>query len=96
METMFMQNFEGQTKSIMVFLKVAYSKLRRKVETGVDRMTGIELETLQLRRLRTNPMIYACLLSRNTFSPLHDNTNDDSNKECCKKDPCMAFLCFKS
>ena len=24
METMFMQNFGGQTKSIMVFLKVAY------------------------------------------------------------------------
>ena len=25
METMFLQNFGGQTKSIMVFLKVAYS-----------------------------------------------------------------------
>ena len=27
MERMFMQNFGGQTKSIMVFLKVAYSLL---------------------------------------------------------------------
>ena len=29
METMFMQNFGGQTKSIMVFLKVAYSQESR-------------------------------------------------------------------
>ena len=28
METMFMQNFGGQTKSIMVFLKVANEDLR--------------------------------------------------------------------
>ena len=27
METMFMENFGGQAKSIMVFFKVAYSKL---------------------------------------------------------------------
>ena len=29
METMFMQNFGGQTKSIMVFLKVAHLEISR-------------------------------------------------------------------
>ena len=33
----------------------------RKVETDVDRMTGIELATLQLRKPRTNRLSYACL-----------------------------------
>ena len=74
---------------------------QRKVETDVDRMTGIELATLQLERPRANRLIYACLLSRrlllrNNFSTLHDSTNDDSNKERCEKDPCMVFLCLRS
>ena len=33
---------------------------QRKVETDVDRMTGIELATLQLRRPRTNRLSYVC------------------------------------
>ena len=33
---------------------------QRKVETDVDRMTGIELWTLQLRRPRTNRLSYVC------------------------------------
>ena len=35
---------------------------QRKVETDVDRMTGIELATLQLRRPRTNRLSYVCFL----------------------------------
>ena len=35
-------------------------KEQRKVETDVDRMTGIELATLQLRRPRTNRLSYVC------------------------------------
>ena len=33
---------------------------QRKVETDVDRMTGIELATLQLRGPRTNRLSYVC------------------------------------
>ena len=33
---------------------------QRKVETDVDRMTGIELATLRLRRPRTNRLSYVC------------------------------------
>ena len=33
---------------------------QRKVETDVDGMTGIELATLQLRRLSTNQLSYIC------------------------------------
>ena len=33
---------------------------QRKVETDVDRMVGIELETLQLRRPHTNRLSYVC------------------------------------
>ena len=42
METMFMQNFGGKTKSIMVFLKVAYSiHLRRLVrESNEEDISG--------------------------------------------------------
>lgn len=55
-------------------------------------MIGIEQATLQLRRPRANLLDYACLLSRNTFSPLHDSTNDDSDKERCKKN--LAWFSF--
>ena len=37
METMFMQNFGGQTKSIMVFLKVAYSNTTKQNNAALKR-----------------------------------------------------------
>ena len=36
---------------------------QRKVKTDVDRMAGIKLATLQLRRPRTNQLSYVCSLS---------------------------------
>ena len=39
METMFMQNFGGKTKSIMVFFKVAY--LTGKAFSGVGNLTFV-------------------------------------------------------
>ena len=41
------------------FQSYSYTE-QRKVETDVDRMTGIELATFQLRRPRTNRLSYVC------------------------------------
>ena len=38
---------------------------QRKVEKDVDRMTGIELTTFQLRRPRTNRLSYVCIRCNN-------------------------------
>ena len=48
--------------SMLRFMGIqSYSYMeQRKVETDVDRMTGIELWTLQLRRPRTNRLSYVC------------------------------------
>ena len=59
-----------------------YSKLQlqRNVERDVDRMTGIELATLQLRRPRTNRLNYVCC-------DCHQNTDIHQANEasCCRK-----------
>ena len=53
---------------------------QRKVETDVDRMTGIELATLQLRRPRTKRLSYVCC-------DCHENTDLEQGNlgSCCRK-----------
>ena len=51
--------FLRQYSVLWVFKSNSYTE-QSKVETDVDRMTGIELATLQLRRPRTNRLSYIC------------------------------------
>ena len=59
-----MRTFNSLPRSMLRFTGIqSYSYTeQRKVETDVDRMTGIELATLQLRRPRTNRLSYVCFL----------------------------------
>ena len=54
---------------------------QRKFETDVDRMTGIERATLQLRRPRTNRLSYVCFrnllqILKKTYCLCHVNSQD--------------------
>ena len=60
---------------------------QRNVEREVDRTTGIELATLQLRRQRTNRLSYVCC-------DCHENTDLHQANEasCCRERKLAIFV----